>query len=420
MMIAEILSTGDEIRSGALIDSNSAYIAQLLEASGVTVSRHHSAGDDAPVLIDMIRDMAGRADMAVVTGGLGPTSDDITSAAAATAGNVPLVLDPEARIQIERFFQRIGRPMSASNIKQAYFPDGAVCIENPIGSAPGFQQRIGTCDLFFLPGVPAEMRKMMKESVLPAIKKIQGDDVQKSRIHTLSTFGLTESATGEKLADFASAFPHIKLGFRAKFPEIQVKFYLHGPDHDALEKEIALAIQWVKQRLGDAVFSPVGASMESVVGTLLTERHATLAIAESCTGGLISHLITNVSGSSNYLLYSAVTYANSAKINTLGVSRETLNQYGAVSEQTVTEMALGIRSAAGSDFGLATSGIAGPDGGSDDKPVGTVWIGLATASGVTARQFVFRFKNREANKQIFAMTAMNMLRRELIKEHECN
>lgn len=414
-MIAEILSTGDEIRSGSLIDSNSAYIAQMLEAAGVMVQRHHSAGDDDPVLTDMIQDIASRADIAIVTGGLGPTSDDITAETAAKAGGVRLVLNSEAQTQVERFFQRIGRTMTASNAKQAYFPEGAGMIENPIGSAPGFYQRIGKCLLFFLPGVPGEMRKMMKESVLPAIKKMQGDDVQESIIHTLSTFGLTESATGEKLSAFPTVFPDVKLGFRAKFPEIQVKFYLHGPDRHALEEKIALATEWVKHRLGDALFSQTGETMEAVLGRLLTARRTTLAIAESCTGGLISHLMTNVPGSSNYLLYSAVTYANSAKIKILGVSPDTLNQYGAVSEQTVSEMATGVRSAAGSDYGLATSGIAGPDGGSEDKPVGTVWIGLATSTGVAARRFVFRFKNRDYNKQIFAMTAMDMLRRELIK-----
>lgn len=412
-MIAEILSTGDEIRSGTLIDSNTAYIARSLEQNGIIVRRHHSAGDDIPALTEILLEISRRAEVGIVTGGLGPTSDDLTAEAAAQAAGVPLRMNSEALTRVEQFFQRINRVMSDSNRKQALLPEGSTIIDNPIGSAPGFRQEIGSCRFFFLPGVPAEMKRMMKETVIPTLREFQGNFQEFSLIHTISTFGLTESATGEKLSGFPTVFPEIGLGFRARFPEIQVKFYLHGTNQESMRQRIAKAINWVTERLGDAVFSVTGESMERVIGRLLAEECRSLAVAESCTGGLISHWVTNVAGSSRYFLCGAVTYSNDAKIQALGVSGHTLENFGAVSEETVREMADGIRKASAADYGLATSGIAGPDGGTPEKPVGTLCIGLASAVGIITRRFVFRFRGREALKQIFAMAALDLLRRQL-------
>lgn len=413
-MIAEILATGDEIRSGTLVDSNSAYIAKKLEESGVAVSRHHSVGDDISSMVSVLREIASRADICVVTGGLGPTSDDLTAEAAARAAGVSLFQSPEALEVVESFFRSFHRPITASNIKQSYLPEGSTCLPNPIGTAPGFRMKLDRCLFYFLPGVPSEMRRMLSESVLPGIEALSGGIRQFCRVKTLTTFGLTESSTGERLKDFSSFFPAVQLGFRAKFPEIQVKFYVRGDNAEQVETQIRDAGNWVSEKLGHKLISPEGESMEAVVGRLLSQNQSTLAVAESCTGGLIAHWLTNVAGSSEYFLYSGVVYANQAKVDLLGVSQDTLNRYGAVHEETAREMASRVRRITGATYGLATSGIAGPGGGTEDKPVGTVCIGLAAPDAVRSYQFSFRFRNREMNKQIFAMTALDLLRLELM------
>ena len=414
-MKAEVLTTGDETRSGALVDSNSAYIARKLEETGIEVVRHSSVGDDVQSMESILAEIACRADIAIVTGGLGPTDDDLTAAAAARAAGIELIEDPQALDAIEAFFKARQRPLSPANRKQALLPVGADCLINPVGTAPGFQLKIEGCQMFFLPGVPSEMQHMMTAEVLPRLIELMGQSRSVRLVKTLSTFGLTESATAEHLQGFAQHFAHIKLGFRAKFPEIHVKLYGSGSDEIELRSQLDEAEDWVNRKLGSRVFSHTGESLEQTVGRLLRARRQTLAVAESCTGGLIADRITEVPGSSDYLILSAVTYANSAKIKILGVNAKTLDTHGAVSEQTVEEMARGVQRISGANYGLATSGVAGPGGGTEAKPVGTVCIGLAASDAVTARRFHFTFDNRRLNKQIFAATALELLRRELDK-----
>ncbi len=413
-MIAEILTTGDEIRSGALVDSNSAYIAQKLEETGIEVGRHSSIGDDPAEIVIILKEISQRSDIAVVTGGLGPTDDDLTSAAAARAADVVMGFDSRALASVENFFKARNRPLTDAHKKQAMLPAGAQCLNNPVGTAPGFHLRIERCDFFFLPCVPFEMRRMLADQVIARIKKLQGPDAGIRRVKTLSTFGLTESATGEHLAGFDQRFPQIKLGFRAKFPEIQVKFYAHGIDEEGLRAELEEAARWVHRKLGDKVISDTGESMEKVVGNLLRQKNALVAIAESCTGGLIADLLTNVPGSSDYFVFSAVTYSNQLKMKILDVTARTLDRYGAVSEQTAKEMARGVQQVSGATYGLSVSGIAGPGGATEDKPVGTVCIGLADADSVNGYRFNFTFDNRWMNKRVFATAALDLLRRQLL------
>jgi PncC family amidohydrolase len=330
-MIAEILVTGNEILTGEVIDSNTAYISQLLEEVGVEVVRHSGVGDDMEILVSIIKEIAMRADVAVVTGGLGPTIDDITREAAAKAADVELILNRSALSSIEKYFTERRRSMHPSNKKQALLPKGSESLLNSFGTAPGFQLEIGGCTFFFVPGVPFEMQKMLSDIVLPRI-----------------------------------------------------------------------------------TFSVDGSSMEAVVGRLLLHKNATLAVAESCTGGLISHWLTNVPGSSNYFLFSGVTYSNESKERVLGVSSDILKQFGAVHEEAVKEMAECARRVSGAGYGLATSGIAGPDGGTAEKPVGTVCIGLSTPHSTKGFRFFFPFNSRSKNKRIFSMTALDMLRKELL------
>lgn len=414
-MKAEILSTGDEIRSGALVDSNSAYIAEQLEVNGLEVVRHTSVGDDLSTLVTTLREIGNRVDAAVVTGGLGPTTDDRSAEAAANAAGVELVFDKKALENVESFFKSFNRPMTESNRKQALLPDGCKILYNPVGTAPGFSLKIGRCLFFFLPGVPYEMKRMLAAHVLSEVNALQGDAVMHIRVKTITTFGLPESLAGEKVAGVEAAFPCIKLGLRANFPQIQVKLYGRGKDAGLLNENLEKAGLWAVERLGKNVISINGETMEAVVGKLLLEKAATLSLAESCTGGLLANWLTNVAGSSDYFLFSGVTYSNRAKMDVLGVKPETLEKYGAVHEQTVREMAEGAREVSGATYGLSTSGIAGPDGGTEEKPVGTVCIGLAGSDQSFGRRLYFPFGKRLMNKKIFAMAALDLLRKELLK-----
>jgi nicotinamide-nucleotide amidase len=413
-MKAELLATGDEIRTGALVDSNSAYLAGHLEHRGVSVVRHSSVGDDIDDLVAVIKEIGARADIAIVTGGLGPTVDDRSAESAARAAGVELVFNDRALANIEAFFKKLGRPFSESNRKQALIPHGAECLPNAVGTAPGFSLAVGRCTFFFLPGVPHEMKKMFSEQVLAKVDALLGGQRRCNLTRTLSAFGLPESVVGEKVADVERVFPEVTLGLRAKFPEIQVKLYHRGRDRQAGVDLLESAAQWVSQQLGDHIFSVEGASMAAEVGKLLASGKATLAVAESCTGGLVANWLTNTPGSSDYFLLSAVTYDNQVKVNVLGVSPETLIQCGAVHEQVAAQMARGVREVGGADYGLATTGIAGPSGGSSEKPVGTVCIAAASAEATVTRRHRFSFGRRLMNKRIFAMAALDTLRRVLL------
>lgn len=414
-MIAEILSTGDEVRSGALVDSNSAHIAEVLEEAGLEVTRHSTVGDDLTAISSIIKEIGARADVAVVTGGLGPTTDDLTAEAAAMAAGVNLCENNHALLLIENFFSKRQRLMNPLNKKQAMLPEGSKCLENPVGSAPGFAIRIGNCLFFFLPGVPSEMKKMLSEKVIPEISALQGGIREFSLIRNISTFGLTEAAVNENLLSIINDYPGIKLGLRATFPEIHVKLYAKGMDEKKVSGILEMATGSVIEKLGHRVLSIKGEPMELVVGNLLRSKKETLAVAESCTGGLVSNMLTNVPGSSDYLLFSSVTYSNESKIKLLGVQRAVIEKHGAVHEETAKEMAVCAKRITSATYGLSTSGIAGPTGGIEGKPVGTVCIGLATSCDVKGFRFAFPFGDRLMNKKVFAVTALDLLRKELLK-----
>jgi nicotinamide-nucleotide amidase len=294
-------------------------------------------------------------------------------------------------------------------------PKGSKWLENPVGSAPGFAVRIENCLFFFLPGVPSEMKKMLSEKVIPEIYALCGGIREYSLVWNISTFGLTEAAVNEKLLSVIDDYPGIKLGLRATFPEIHVKLYARGKDEKKVSELLEKATGGVLEKLGIRVLSTKGEPMEVVVGNLLKSRKATLAVAESCTGGLVSNMLTNVSGSSDYFLFSGITYSNDSKIKVLGVQRAVIEKHGAVHEETVKEMAVCARRITGATYGLSTSGITGPAGGTEGKPVGTICIGLATLDEVKGFRFNFQFGDRLMNKKVFAVTALDLLRRELLK-----
>lgn len=411
---AEILSTGDELRTGAAVDTNSAYIAQELETFGLRVQRHVCVGDDPEAIAETLKTMAARTRIVIVTGGLGPTIDDRTAEAAAMAADTVLVESPDALVQMEAFLKTRGLSLSPANRKQAKIPQGAELMANPVGTAPGFNLRILDCGFFFLPGVPREMRVMLRDKVLPVLPGSVSGKFASGGVRVVSTFGLPESAVGERLQPLERRFPGLRLGLRVRFPEIDVRLYPDPSCGNGNEATMADAVKWVVRELGDRVVSENGLPMPAEVGRLLVETKTTLAMAESCTGGMIASMMTDVPGSSAYFLFSGVTYANAAKVEILGVSPETLDRHGAVHEKTAEEMADGARRVVDADYGISTTGIAGPDGGTDDKPVGTVCIGLATRKSVEGFRYVFRFDDRDLNRRIFAVTALNRLRRSLL------
>lgn len=416
-MQAEILSTGDEVLTGAVVDSNAAFIARKFIETGLRVSRHTSVGDDLEEMTAALKEIGGRADIAVVTGGLGPTVDDITAGAAARAAGAEVRQNPTALSYIESFFKKYYRSMTASDYQQAELPVGAEPILNEAGTAPGFKLQVGGCICFFLPGVPAEMRRMLTDSVIPVIENhyIEKSARTHYREKRLSLFGLPEAEVNQRLKGVSEKLGEVKLGMIAQFPVIDIKVAGFGKDPAALEAEIESAAGQIQSILGQWIFSTAGESMAEVLGHLLRASGASVAMAESCTGGLIADKLTNVSGSSDYFRFSAVTYANAAKIDMLGVSPATLNSHGAVSEETVREMAEGVRRISGADYGIATSGIAGPTGGTEDKPVGTVCFGVAAPDRTYTEKKVFPFRDRLANKAVFAQWAMDMLRRVILK-----
>ena len=413
-MIAEILSTGEEICRGSVIDTNAAHIARRLEAMGIAVRRHVCVGDGLDDISRALAEMGTRADLVVVTGGLGPTQDDRTARAAAAAAGVDWDLNRAALAAMETFFKTRGWPMTDANRKQARLPRGADWLANSLGTAPGFGLTMGRCRFYFLPGVPREMRQMLETAVLPDLEQRLGQPRSIGRTRTLVTFGLGESATADQLDGFKNSFPDLAIGFQIRFPEILVRIYGRDESVRRLEGRLDKAQRWACEKLGERVVSLTGGTMAEAVGGMLSGQGATLALAESCTGGLMSHWLTDVPGSSDYFRFSGVVYANDAKTSVLGVSETTLARFGAASRETARAMADGARRIAGTDWGLATTGIAGPGGGSTEKPVGTVCIGLAGPHGVDAFGHHFHFGDRNMNKQIFAVTALDRLRRALL------
>ena len=414
-MKAEILSTGNELVSGSISDTNASWLAAMLLTIGVETRRCMAVGDDLEAIGGAIAEMAVRADILLVTGGLGPTGDDLTAEAAAMAFGKKLVLNSSALEAMERFFLTRGWEMGGVNQKQAMIPLGCEVIENHAGTAPGFYFLFSGCHCFFMPGVPSEMKSMAEKTIFPAIINIAGHPVM-VKPRSITLFGLPEAEAGLILKDLEISFPGVRLGFRVDFPLIEVKLSLKEQRVENGESLLDRAQEFVVSCLGSSVISTHGLTMEQEVGRLLLSLNATVAAAESCTGGLLASMLTDVAGSSGYFLFSAVTYSNEAKTGVLGVLPSTIIDHGAVSRQTARQMAEGVKKLTGAAFGVSTSGIAGPGGGSDEKPVGMVCIGIAGPGFSTARDYRFSFDDRAMNKKIFAVMALDLLRQRLISE----
>jgi nicotinamide-nucleotide amidase len=408
---AVILSTGDEITTGKVVDTNSNYLADKLVENGIELAAVITVGDVPARLEWAWRTAVGMADVVISTGGIGPTVDDLTTETVARIAGVKLWRDQATVEHMKRLFATINRVMPENNLKQADFPEGAEVIPNPLGTAPGFRMPIKhgghSAELIILPGVPREMKPMMENWVVPWLRKHRGTD-KVIAMRIFQTFGMSESALDEAVAGLIKP-GEAKVGLRASFPQISLRLTVEGAPGAAERKLEELAMR-VREKISQFVFAEGDVSMEEVVGRLLTAKKITLAVAESCTGGLIGHRLTNIPGSSNYLKGDLVTYSNDVKVGVLGVSQETLEKFGAVSEECVREMAAGARRRTGAKLAIATSGIAGPDGGTPDKPVGTVCVALDADDQQVSRRYQMR-GTRDWVKLLTSQVALDWLRR---------
>lgn len=385
-MACVVLSIGTEITRGEIVNTNASWLSAALTDLGFSVTELATVDDDPKRILSVLERLGRTAQVLVCTGGLGPTTDDKTTEAVATALGVRLARDEASLEAIRRRFERLGRTMGESNAKQADFPEGAEILPNPVGTAPGFLVHLGGALAYFMPGVPSEMQKMFEEQVTPRIRALAPNDAHQMRLHT---FGISESAAGERLSGVETAFPGVTIGYRAHFPEIEVKVLAHGSPAAHARDLCARATQEVRTRLGDVVYGEGEDTFAGVVGRELRKRGLTLAIAESCTGGLVGAMVTAEPGASDFLLVDTVAYSNSAKTAFLGVGEEVIRGHGAVSSEVAAAMAEGVRHVSGAALALAITGTAGPTGGSAEKPVGTVYLAVASAAGTTVKRRAF-------------------------------
>lgn len=404
-MTAAVLSIGTELARGELVNTNASWLAERLTMLGFEVNEHATVDDHLDRIGEIATRLGGRNRVIVSTGGLGPTTDDRTSEAIARALGVGLERHEPSLDAIKRRFAALGREMSPTNAKQADFPVGATVLPNPVGTAPGFAVTIGAARLFVLPGVPAEMKRLYEDHVEPAIAALAERNTHQIR---LRTFGMSESKIGELLAGIEDEDP-VTLGYRASFPEIEVKVLARGGGQQEAESIAERAAAKVRGRLRDVVYGEGDDTYEAHVGRVLRDRGLTLAIAESCTGGMIGEMITRVPGSSEYLLLDAVTYSNAAKQDLLGVDVELLRACGAVSVEVASAMAEGALRRAGAQIAVAVTGIAGPGGGTDAKPIGTVCFALAQKDQPTVSRTSKLFGDRERIRTLASYSALKMV-----------
>ncbi len=406
-MCVEIITTGNELMNGLTRDTNFSWSAAQLASFGVAVKHHCSVNDDAEDLVHCFRVAADRSRFVVVSGGLGPTDDDLCASAASEFLESPLVFNERAyRVLTDKLALR-GRKPNSRHRKQAMFPEMSEIVKNPAGTSEGFGFVYRNSKFYFLPGVPREFRVMFSEYVLPDI--VSGSEKTGIlSVKTLKTFGLGESEVAERLKGFSPK--GVSVGYRIRSPEVHIRLAASGAHSRRTDELIRGARKQAVRRLGSFFFAEDDMTLEDATVSLLLEKGLTICFAESCTGGLCADRITNVSGSSGCFSGGVVTYSNDAKRKLLGVSRETLSQFGAVSEQTVSEMAVGARNLFRSDIAVSVSGIAGPSGGTREKPVGTVWFGFSHGSGTSCEMRRFAGA-REEVKNFAASAAIDIVRK---------
>lgn len=405
-----LLMTGNELMSGVTVDSNSSMIAKKIEPLGLAIAEKVTIGDDVELIKREIDRLAETADVLIINGGLGPTQDDLTADCLAQVAKVRIVENDEALAHLHQWCGRRGYKLNAANRKQAMLPDGVMIIPNPVGSAVGFRLRVKNCDVLCTPGVPGELRTMMDETIVFWLQQ-RFPDLEPVRITRLQLFGLGESGLQQQLSDgLPDCSPEVEIGFRAGLPTLELKLTICSDKHESLRQ---LQEQRIRALIGDYIVGVEDQTLAGVLVESLRVQDKKLTVAESCTGGLLAAMLTAVPGASGVFEAGYVTYSNAMKNSMLGVDNTLLADHGAVSEQVVRAMAQGALQRSAADYVIAVSGVAGPDGGSKDKPVGTVWIAWGDVERIRANQLYFPVA-RKLFQTIVAATGMDLIRRLLL------
>ena len=412
MASATIINIGDELLIGQVINTNAAWIGEQLNLIGISIKQVFVIPDQESDILNALENAENSSEVIIITGGLGPTKDDITKETLCKFFNSELVFHQESYDNIIRLFEKRFRVIQDVNKRQADIPAACTPIHNANGTAPGMWFEKNENIFISMPGVPFELKSMMEDYILPKLQEKYSDQVI---IHkTILTQGIGESALAEIISEWEDNLPeNIKLAYLPQPGIVRLRLSCIGQERVKLQEQLDKEVDTLKQLIPDLIYGFDTDKLEEIVGKLLLKNKSTLATAESCTGGNIAHLITSIAGSSNYFIGSVVAYSNEVKTQKLGVKENTLIDYGAVSEQCVIEMAEGIKSSLNTDYSIAVSGIAGPDGGTETKPVGTIWIAVSGPTKTIAKKYTFG-TNRERNIRMASVAALNLLRKLLI------
>jgi nicotinamide-nucleotide amidase len=411
MTTAAIVTIGDEILYGHITDTNSTYIAALLSDNGISTIKKITIGDTSDAITEVLTELSNKVDIVIITGGLGPTKDDVTKSTLANFFNCELELNAEALKHVQEFFAKRNKHVTESNILQAHLPSKAEYIPNKQGTAPGMWFSNNNQAFISLPGVPFEMKDIITNEVIPRIITRYKTSVISHQI--IKTFGIGESFLAEKIADWENQLPDkLKLAYLPEIGQVKLRLSTSGSDIKSNKELISKHVQTLQPIISEYIFAYSDISLAEAVGNILLDQKQTLATAESCTGGAIAAAITSIAGSSAYFYGSVVAYQNDIKRDFLNVKAETLNKFGAVSKETVEEMAIGVRKKMNTTFGLSSSGIAGPGGGTDKKPVGTVWIACSDQSGTISQKLELQ-RDRKMNIQHSVLAALNLLKQRI-------
>ncbi len=409
---AEIITIGDEILIGQIIDTNSQWISTELDLIGVKVHKKTSIRDEESAILEELKDAFVRSNLILMTGGLGPTKDDITKKTIAKFFNVGLKRDEDILDHVKGLFEKRGRVMNEHNYDQAALPENCIPLMNYWGTAPGMWFEKDGKILVSMPGVPIEMKNLVKGDVLPRLRKYFDTPIIKHK--TIKTIGIGESDMMSLIADWENALPqHIKLAYLPRLGQVRLRLSGIGDQNDKLEQELNDWAEKLKDYIPKFIYGYEQDEIEEVIGSLLSANNLSISTAESCTGGQVASRITSVAGSSKYFIGSIIAYSNDVKVRELEVNPEDIKNEGAVSEIVVKQMAENIREKFNSDIGLSTSGIAGPDGGTKDKPVGTIWIALSDNKGTITKKLQIGL-NREMNIELTTLSLLNLLRKRLM------
>ncbi|MDR3085205.1 MAG: competence/damage-inducible protein A [Christensenellaceae bacterium] len=411
-MRAEVISVGTELLMGQIVDTDAAFIAKRLSQVGIDLYFRQTVGDNEGRMLESIALAASRSDIVILTGGLGPTQDDMTKQVLARHLGLPLLTDEASKSGLEAWFSGRGQSMTPNNLRQAEFPEGAIILKNDWGTAPGCVVRAGGKHFIVLPGPPRELEPMMDERVMPYLAALSGETIATKM---LKVFGIGESALEDRIEDLISAQQRVTLATYAGFGEVTLRLAVKLRAGEDPEPHFASVEPEIRRRLGESLYAVGDDNMPQTVAKILISSRKSLSLAESCTGGMIAAELVAVPGVSEAFLEGAVTYSNEAKMKTLGVSPQTLQQFGAVSPECALEMAEGMKLRTGSDYALSVTGIAGPGGGSAEKPVGLVYIAVAGPNGAKAERFLFGARrDRGFIRRMAMLNALDLLRRELI------